>query len=82
MGAYVNQAARELKRAMETDKCSPSGHHLFNARDSLGRAMAHAVSGDVSQKQRRALHSLDQRINTAIDGYLTGPCVRRSPYDK
>jgi hypothetical protein len=81
MGVYVNQAARELKRAMETDKCAPSGSHLFDARDSLGKALAHAkAGGSVTARQRKALDSLNQRVNTAIDGYLNGPCVRRTPY--
>lgn len=81
MGNYVNQAARELKRAMETDKCAPSGNHLFDARDSVGRAQAHAAAGGaITARQRKALDSLNMRINTAIDGFLNGPCVRRSPY--
>jgi len=46
------------------------------------KRQAHLRSGNaITGRQRKALDSLDRRINTAIDGFLSGACVRKTPYE-
>ena len=58
----------------------PTMNRLFDAQSNYVRAYEHAVSSgnDVPS----SLIDLGQSIHEAIGKFGTGPCVRRSPYDK
>lgn len=77
---YLDRAKRDLQLAKEQENCQPSLNRLVDAQSNYVRAYEHTIASGAGETP--PLINVGQQIHDAFTAFGTGPCLRRSPYDK
>jgi hypothetical protein len=80
---YLRRAKLDLASAKDTESCLAVYGRLNRASQNYARAYEHVVS--TSQGEHgvpKSMIDVGQKIHDAVTSFGSGPCMRRSAYDK
>lgn len=77
---YLARAKRDFQLAQEQEMCRPALSRLVEAQSNYIRAYEHTIASGAGETP--PMINFGQKIHDAITNFSTGPCMRRSPYDK
>lgn len=80
---YLRRAERDFQQAQETESCVASYGALVRANTNWARAHEHAMSTAAGRDGiPDEMINVGQKIHEAVTKFGTGPCMRRTAYDK